>query len=468
MGRTLDWFNERLGLAPIQSERGGTILPYSLDQWIADMSYNGVTYPFIVNNGNQPQNNEEIGGDYRGYVEGIYKRNGVVFACMAARQLLFSEARFQYQRMRAGRPGDLYGTPALSVLETPWTNGTTGSLLERAITDVDLAGNAYMVRRGNAIRRLRPDWVTILGGSQSDSPIDAEVVGYVYHEGGRGNDPDGQVLFPEAVAHFKAYDDPTARFKGMSWLQAIVGEILGDSAATAHKTNFFENGANLGYVVTMDPEGRMGPEQFKNWVETFKHGHEGAHNAYKTLFLSNGADVKVVGTNFRDLDMKAVQGAGETRICAAARVPPIIVGVSEGLESATYSNYGQARRAFADLTMRPMWRKMAGALATIVDVPSDSRLWYDDRDIPFLQEDEKDASEIQQMQANTIRTLIDAGYEPDSVVLAVTNGNYDMLEHTGLFSVQLQKPGAQEEAPPAIQNGNGQLELPVTTGGNDS
>jgi hypothetical protein len=188
-------------------------------------------------------------------------------------------------------------------------------------------------------------------------------------------------------------------------------------------------------------------------------------NAYKTLFLSNGADVKVVGTNFKDLDMKAVQGAGETRICAAARVPAIIVGVSEGLESATYSNYGQARRAFADLTMRPMWRKMAGALATIVDVPSDSRLWYDDRDIPFLQEDEKDASEIQQMQANTIRTLLDAGFTPDSVVLAVTNGNYDLLEHSGLYSVQLQEPGAQEQVSGLIEgsNGNGQPQLPAST-----
>jgi HK97 family phage portal protein len=415
--------------------------------------------------GSRAFKNEEIGGDYRGYVEGIYKRNGVVFACMAARQLLFSEARFQFQRMRGGRPGDLYGTPTLGILESPWTNGTTGSLLERAITDVDLTGNAYLVRRGNAIRRLRPDWVTIIAGSVTGSPIDAEVAGYLYHEGGQysGEEPEG--LLPEYVAHFKAYDDPMARFRGMSWLQPIIGEILGDQAATTHKTNFFENGANLGYVVTMDPEGRMGPEQFRNWVETFKAGHEGAMNAYKTLFLSNGADVKVVGTNLRDLDMKAVQGAGETRICAAARVPPIIVGVSEGLESATYSNYGQARRAFADLTMRPMWRKIAGSLQTIIDVPPDSRLWYDDRDIPFLQEDEKDASEIQQMQANTIRTLLDAGFTPDSVVLAVTNGNYDLLEHSGLYSVQLQEPGAEEPDVPAITNGNGQPQLPAPSGG---
>jgi HK97 family phage portal protein len=464
MGRTLDWFNERLGLAPI-GDGENRDLPLSMDQYLDMFTFGGIQYPFVVQGGGTVQKNEEIGGDYKGYVEGIYKRNGVVFACMAARQLLFSEARFQYQRMRGGRPGDLYGTPGLATLESPWENGTTGDLLEAAITDVDLAGNAYFVRRGRSIRRLRPDWVTIIAGTSTGSPIDAEPIGYLYHEGGQYSGEDPEALDPQFVAHFKAYRDPLYRFRGMSWIQSVIGEILGDQAATSHKTSFFENGANLGYVVTMDPEGRMGPEQFRNWVSTFKAGHEGAMNAYKTLFLSNGADVKVVGTNFKDLDMKAVQGAGETRICAAARVPAIIVGVSEGLESATYSNYGQARRAFADLTMRPMWRKMAGALATIVDVPSDSRLWYDDRDIPFLQEDEKDASEIQQMQANTIRTLLDAGFTPDSVVLAVTNGNYDLLEHSGLYSVQLQEPGAQEQVSGLIEgsNGNGQPQLPAST-----
>jgi hypothetical protein len=68
------------------------------------MTYGGSSYPFVVNNGNTPQDNEEIGGDFRGYVEGIYKRSGAVFSCMAVRARLFSEARFQFQRLRpAGR-----------------------------------------------------------------------------------------------------------------------------------------------------------------------------------------------------------------------------------------------------------------------------------------------------------------------------------------------------------------------------
>jgi phage portal protein BeeE len=444
-------------LASPSSERSISDLPLSFDQWANYFSFGNV--PYMVQGGSPAQPGEKIENNFRGYIDGIYKGNGVVFSCVAARQLLFSEARFQFRRLRNGRPGDLFGTGELQLLEEPWENGTTGDLLTRAILDVDLAGNFYACRRGQSIRRLRPDWVTIITGTRTGSEIDAEVIGYAYQEGGPASGKDPTVLLPEQVAHFAPLPDPNARFRGMSWLSPIIGDIVGDGAATTHKTNFFQNGANLGYVVTMDPNGKLQPEQFNRWVETFKAGHEGAENAYKTLFLSAGADVKVVGTDLKQLDFKQIQGAGETRICAAARVPPIIAGFSEGLESATYSNYGQARRAFADLTMRPLWRGIAGALASIIDVPADAELWYDDRDIPFLQEDLKDAAEIQQMEAATIGSYVREGFTPESAVAAVQNHDNSLLVHTGLVSVQRQTPGGQLTLP----NGNGQPSLPAST-----
>lgn len=436
-------------------------LPLSLDEWASYFTFNGTGYPFIISNTGATAHEEQIEGSFAGYVQGAYKSNGVVFACMAARQLLFSEARFQFRQRRGGRPGDLFGTADLAVLERPWPNGTTGDLLTKAILDVDLAGNFYAVRRGNNIRRLRPDWVTIIHGSRTGSEIDTEIIGYTYQDGGPGSGNDPVPLLPENVCHFAPLPDPTARFRGMSWLSPIIGDILGDRAATSHKQKFFENGTQLGYVVTLDPNGQMNEDAFARWVEKFKLGHEGALNAYKTLFLSRGADVKIVGADLKQVDFKQVQGAGETRICAAARVPPIIVGVSEGLESATYSNYGQARRAFADLTMRPLWRNMAGSLQSIISIPADAELWYDDRDIPFLQEDMKDEAEIQQIQASAIRQLVDAGFTADSVVAAVTAGELTRLEHSGLFSVQLQPAGSTTQQP---QNGNGQpAMLPAST-----
>jgi HK97 family phage portal protein len=434
--------------------------PLSVDDWAQMFQFGGFQYP--LTGGTTPTGNtEQIEGSFQGYVNGAYKSNGIVFACMLARLMLFSEARFQFRRMNLGRPGALFGTAGLAPLETPWVGGTTGDLLTRMIQDADLAGNSYTVRRAGALRRLRPDWMTIVLGSKTGSEIDAEIIGYAYQPGGPGSGEDPEVLLPEQVAHFAPIPDPLARFRGMSWLSPVVDEIVGDRAATTHKQNFFEQGARLGYVVTLDSD--MDPAKFEQWVEKFKQGHEGVVNAYKTLFLGGGADVKTVSANMQETDFKSIQGAGETRIAAAAGVPPVIAGFSEGLEQATYSNYAQARRRFADGTMRPLWRNAAGSLARIVDVPSGAELWYDDRDIPFLQEDMKDEAEIQQTQANAIRSLIDAGYLPDSVVDAVTAGDLTRLKHSGLFSVQLQPAGTQ--TPPAAQNGNGngQPTLPAST-----
>ncbi len=424
--------------------------PLAFSDYLNYFSFGGT--PYMVQGGTPGHAGENIESSFQGYVSGAYKSNGVIFACMTARALLFAEARFQFRQMRFGRPGDLFGTSALGLLEKPWPGATTGDLLTRAINDADIAGNFYAVRRGNEIRRLRPDWVTIVTGSRSGSEIDMEPIGYMYKPGGPSSGEDPVVLLPEQVAHFAPLPDPMARFRGMSWLSPVLEEILADRSAITHKKSFFDNGAKLGYVVTLGDDVKN-PDQFEKWIEKFKAGHEGEWNAYKTLFLAAGADVKTVGADMKQVDFAAVQGHGETRICAAARVPPIIVGLSEGLDSATYSNYGQARRAFADLTMRPLWRNIAGSLARIVDVPASADLWYDDRDIPFLQEDMQDAATIQQTQAITIRELINAGYDPDSVIKAVTGADFSLLKHTGLLSVQLQEPGANPDAP--ASNGTG-------------
>ena len=433
----------------------------SLDEAIAMMSYQGTAYGLPGLNQTLGGKAEEIPANFAGYVEAAYKQNGVVFACMLARLLLFSEARFQFRRLSSGRPGELFGTAALEPLERPWANATTGDLLTRAIQDVDLAGNFYAVRRGPEIKRMRPDWVTIVLGSETDEAVeagdlDADVLGYVYHPGGRASGRKPVPLLPEQVAHFAPIPDPAASYRGMSWLTPIVREVIADGAATTHKLKFFENGATPNLVVSLDKD--IDPKTFQDWVELFEGDHDGVLNAYKTLYMGGGATAEVVGANMRQLDFKNTQGAGETRIAAAAGVPPVIVGLSEGLAAATYSNYGQARRRFADGTIRPLWRNFAGSMATIVDVPAGAELWYDDRDIPFLQEDVKDAAEVQSQEATTIKTLVEAGYEPDTVIAAVIAGDFKLLKHSGLYSIQLQPPDPEQAsagAPPAPVPANG-------------
>jgi hypothetical protein len=259
-------------------------------------------------------------------------------------------------------------------------------------------------------------------------------------------------FLPEEVLHFMPRPDPLARYRGISWLQSVMGEVMADKTMQRHKKKFFDNAATPNLSVSLDKEVRR--DQFEKFVKVMELSHRGVENAYKTLYLGGGADVRVIGADFKQMDFTGVQGRGETRIAAAGGIPPIIVGLSEGLDAATYSNYGQARRHFSDMTMHSLWQNMAGSCQRIVPMPPGNtagvRLWFDTRDVPFLREDRKDAAEIAAAQAGTINTLITAGFTPDSAVAAVMSEDWGLLDHSGLTSVQLQPPGS---APPTADTG---------------
>lgn len=444
-----------------QPQRSFPTLP--LEDWISYFTYNNHQYPFVLNQTLGTGTTEEIGGDFAGLVHGAYKSNGIVFACILARIQLFSEARFQFQRMAKGRPGDLFGTADLDILEHPEPGKVTGDLLARALLDADLAGNHFLVRRFTnrqlRLKRLRPDWVVIILGSPNDPDldsrdIDAEVIGYGYRPGGPGSGIPPEFLLREEVAHFAPVPDPAALYRGMSWLTPLIREIQSDSAATSHKELFFNNAATPNIVISR--QDAPSKEAFNEWADMIEAGHTGLANAYKTLYLTAGADATVVGANMQQLEFRATQGAGETRIASAAGVHPVIVGLSEGLQGSSLNqgNFMAARRLMADRTLRPLWRNLASSLEVIVPPPSGARLWYDDRHIPFLAEDVKESAEVQALESQTMRTLLDGGWLADSVKAAVLAHDWSLLKHSGLFSVQLQPPGTSE---PESESSNGAI-----------
>lgn len=384
--------------------------------------------------------------NFAGLATHAFAANGVVFACMLVRQLVFSSVRFRWQRLRDGKPSDMFGSRDLEILERPWIGGTTQDMLSRMIQDADLAGNSYWTIIDGEFVRMRPDWVDVVVEERlhpSGGRIGWRKIGYLYWDGGRGTEGNTVALRAAEVAHFAPIPDPLAGYRGMSWLTPVLREIQADQAMTRHQRAFFDNGATVNMVI----KHREGANQaaVERWVEQFEEKFTGPSNAYKTLQIYPGADVTMVGSNLKDIDFKNVRGGGETRIAAAAGVPPVIVGLSEGLAAATYSNYGQARRRLADGTAHPLWQNLASSLEHVISKPAGAgteiRLWYDADNVPFLREDERDAAEIAKTRAETISALITAGYEPDSVVVAVGAGDLRLLRHTGLTSVQLLPPG---------------------------
>src|SRR6266702_4418608 len=396
----------RYSAAPSQRD-----MSLNVDEWSALFEFGGLTYPLIQTTMGNVKEERIVGSTIA-----AHHGNTAVFALVQARMQAFSQIRFQCTRFKGSDPGDLFGSPDLSVLEHPWPGGLTANLLARMEIDNSIAGNSYIVRpRGDRLARLRPDLVTIILGSQLDAdfPVDSEyveVAGYAYWpRSGRA-----KFFFPNEVAHY-------ARFS--------------------------QNAATPNLAIKFDPT--IPIDMVTKFKALMEEEHKGAFNAYKTLYLGGGADPVTVGKDFQQLDFAATQGKGESRLAAAAGVPPSWVGFSEGLQGSSLNagNFNSARRRFSDGTMYHLWMTVSAALESIMEVPPGANLWFDAR-VPFMREDAKDIAAVAQSQASTITELVREGFEPDSVIKAVANNDVSMLKHTGLLSVQLQPPGSSVPSEP--------------------
>lgn len=408
---------------------------------------------------------ESVSPDFLGHVQQMFKTNPIVFACVETRMLFFQEARLVFREIIDGRPGDYFDDPVIDPLRHPWPNASTADLLALAEVWASCAGNFFAVRRGKQIKPMRPDWVSIVLGSMSDPDIaefdvDAEVIGYVYQPGGWNGGGDPEFFSPEEVAHYMPIPDPEAPWRGMSWMTPIIQDLLADKEQTAHKRKFLEAGATPNLAIKLNVEK---VEEFEAWVEKFRETREGGvGNPYRTLFLASAADPVVLGSNFTELDFTNTQSAGEVRIAVAARVHPTLLGLNESLSGSSLSqgNVREIARQFADTVMRPLWHNFANSMSSIIEVPKNAELWYDDRDIPALQEDEATAADIVQVQATSLSSLITAGFTPESAVEAVNSNDLSRLKHSGLVSVQLLPPGESDNS--SRSNGRAPID-PVPT-----
>lgn len=415
-------------------ERPTPVRGLSFDQW-AQISVSGQNlYGYL-------------GADDLMTYEQAFRKSPPVHAAVTKRQALYSEVRFAYQRLRDGRPGDLFGDRSLTLLEQ------APHLLPLWELDNSFAGNAYAFEWGDQLVVPRPNRVEVvtieLRASREAPPFAVEVLGYRILDHEHGQD-EALLLEADRVAHYFERPDPAKPYRGVSWISAAHREIVGDDLMTRFKERFFENAATPNLVVKSP--GNLSEEQFDRLRDMVDRRYAGYENAYKTLLLEGGADVQTVGADITSsAAFTGLQDNYEARISLASQVPAPVLGILLG-QNPTYNNYGTALRAFIDLWARPAWRRTAVALSKLVPVPADARLWYDARDVAALQQDEADEAAIRAKDAQTARTLTDGGYSPESVVEFLTSGDASVLSHTGLLPVQVQPPGAgldedEEEVP---------------------
>jgi phage portal protein BeeE len=400
-----------------------------------------------------------------------YTTNGVVFACELVRMMLLSEARFQMQSLV---DKGLYGTPDLAVLEVPWENATTAELIARMEQDIGLAGNAFIWKAApDLLVRLPPDEVTIVSAVVMDDfgRTYRKVIGYDWDPDaptpphfapgtGLGRDDVAQAFTTEEIAHWSPYPDPAANFRGMSWLTPIMREVAADSGLTAYKDAFLDRAATPNIVVQYAQ--RLRRDTVDSIVDRLRERHGGIDNAYQALVLDQGATATTIGSTFEQMDYTLVQAAGASRICAAAGVDPVLLGLAPA--SGASGEYLPAMRRFADLTCRPLWRSMCAALQKFVPnvPPAGIRLWYDLSDIAALREGELQRAQASQVKAAALITMVQAGATLESAMSAVQADDIGMLKAAPTPPPVQQAPSGGQPGTPRAPTGATQAQTPAS------
>jgi phage portal protein BeeE len=365
--------------------------------------------------------------------------------------MLLAEARFCFQALS---DKGIYGRPELKILEKPWPGATSGEMIARAEQDISLAGNSFMWKTDSQLVRLPPDEVTIVSRVFRDTSGRRyrKVIGYDWDPTttnlpgigpGRGDDPPQHFTVDE-VAHWSPYPDPQAHWRGMSWLTPIMRDVDADSGLTAYKAEYLDHAATPNMVIQHPL--KLRPDTVDAIVARLQAKYGGIGNAFKTIILDQGATAVPVGSTFSQLDFSAVPGVGEDRICAAAGVDPVLVGLVTIGRSAV--SYADAMRRLADITCRPLWRTMCASWEKLVPytLPQGHRLWFDLSDVAALRQGEMERAQATQVKAAALVTLVQAGYTRESAVKAVDGDDISLL-------VEAPQPAPAAAAPSGGQPG---------------
>lgn len=431
-------------LGKIRGQRELNTVPTSFDSLFAQ--YNGFQYPLGLNFTQQGTPRQDIENNFEQYVTQIASREGVVAGAVAARAMLLSQVHFKFRALQDGPQAQLFGTPALTPLERFAPPLTRERVLMRAEQHASYAGNAYFyLPLGRTMRLLNPDRVSLIVASDMDpdtpaDQLDGELVGYIYqpekHKPGNA-----RLLSPFEVVQWAPEPHPQNPWIGQSWITSVMSEITGDRQISEHSNQFYGNAATPNLIFSFDSE--VHEDTIGAYADVINAGHSGSRNAGKNLFIGHGADVNVVGAKLSELNLRDAQGGHESRIAMRSRVPATVLGIREGMQGSALNsgNYNSARRMWSDGWVSPTVDGLCSALAPLIQVPAGAELTSDPARMMFLQEDRKDEAEIGQFQATTIRTLVEAGFDAETVVESVRVGDLSKLKHTGNLSVQLQPPG---------------------------
>lgn len=321
------------------------------------------------------------------------RANTAVQACIQTAARAFLEPPLIVEQERGGQYEQVPGHPILAALDaTVFPDGTAPIDHERRATatvaTLLVTGNAYWHKLRNASGRVIGfDWLP------AEQVEPKAVTGYPHllsHYEVQRIGRASERLEVDDVIHFAIGVDPHNPLLGLSPLASAMREILTDTEAAVYSHAILRNmgvpAARVGPKASGDV---ITPEQAENLKAKFEAGFSG-DNRGSVLVSSLPLDYERIGFSPADIDVRSMRRSPEERISAVLGIPAVVAGLGAGLERSTFSNMAEAREAFTESFLVPMWRLFARTLnrSLASELAPGQRIAFDLSDVRALQEDE--------------------------------------------------------------------------------
>ncbi len=312
-----------------------------------------------------------------------WRRNELIFSCISKTAKTAAQVELKVYDKRSRK--ELPDHPLKKLLQSPNPEMTEYDFWSAIITYQKLAGVAYFEKErtnGGELCRLwplRPDWVT----RQMANAV--QVGNYRYKPYGAEDFID---LEPRDVCAFRVWD-PMGLFS--TWPPVAVAARSGDvdNDATDLIKATFQEGGMPPIVIKM--QGRIKGEQVDELRARWRARYGGWRNQTDPAVLDGGADVMKIGFTFKEMGFDSLDARSEARICMVLDVPPILVGAKIGLDRATYSNYNEARLAWWQDSLMPLYSDLLDVImnSLLPEYPDadDIVIAWDFSRVPALQEE---------------------------------------------------------------------------------
>lgn len=390
--------------------------------------------------------------------------NSAVMNCLSWIQRNFLQANLDVYQMDDDEKEVVDGHPMVALIKRPNGFYQDIHLWYATLLSYHLDGNAYWLkaRNGRGFGVPTELWYEPHWSIRPHYPDDGTKFVDYYERRVNGTI---ERIPVENVVHFRNGLNPANPRMGLAPIKAALLNVFTDTEVSQWVAALCRNMAIPGVVLNPTEMIGMSPEKAENIKQVWKRKF-GGDNRGEPLMLDFPATVTTLGFNPADMDFSAINAIAETRIAGALGIPAIVAGLYAGLDSSTYNNLNNLRKAAFEESLIPTWYAFAAHLSTqlLPDFARDQELErltidFDTSEIRALQENqgEKEQRAIEALMAGVAtlnETRAQFGYDP------LDNGDYTYLPNSVTIAgdiedvgddADLQEPEEEIEEPEEVE-----------------